>query len=242
MVLDEIMNSRGEGRKQLERDNITLTHDQASLSDTNDHLEKAVKLGVRVETNLSAEIEREQEIDRVRFLQEELLFPLRQRIQDLQQSVVVNSQGVIAIELIKRTNKELIRGVDRAINTTLSALKTAVLVATSSAGKKIVMKNLDKVNQATESMIGNTVSQLQRNVSEMNRLSSNTGLDIETLKNSFSDIDLALEDISNFRQQAIPMMAETILALDNLTDKQAKRVRELERGVQGADSLNMNLS
>ena len=51
-----------------------------------------------------------------KFIQEELLFPLRQRTQDLQQQLVVNQQGFLAMEIIIRNNKELIRGVDRCLN------------------------------------------------------------------------------------------------------------------------------
>jgi len=38
---------------------------------------------------------------------------LRQRIQDLQQQLAVNQQGVLAVELIIRNNKELMKGVDK---------------------------------------------------------------------------------------------------------------------------------
>ena len=46
--------------------------------------------------------------DRISFVSEEILFPLRQRIMDMQQMIVVNQQGIIAIEVIRRNNKELI--------------------------------------------------------------------------------------------------------------------------------------
>ncbi len=76
-----------------------------------------------VDLHFSAKLDGERDQQRISFLKKEILFSLRQRIMDLQQSVVVSNQGVLAIELISRTNKELIRGVNRAINTTLSALR-----------------------------------------------------------------------------------------------------------------------
>src|SRR5690606_42135790 len=45
------------------------------------------------------------------FMEEELLFPLRQRILDLQQQLAVSQQGILALEVVIRNNRELIRGV-----------------------------------------------------------------------------------------------------------------------------------
>ena len=42
---------------------------------------------------------------------------------DMQQMIVVNQQGIIAIEVIRRNNKELIRGVDRAKNVTIFSIE-----------------------------------------------------------------------------------------------------------------------
>ncbi len=236
-VLDAIKNSLLAGQKQLERDNITLLDDQASLNDINVYLEKAVKIGMLVDSHLNAKVDRESDENRVKFFQEEVLFPLRQRIQDLQQSIVVNQQGVVAIELIMRTNKELIRGVDRANDTTMSALNIAVLVATAVADQKIVLDKILGVKKVTENMIANTAKQLRQNVTETNKMASGTALDMEVLRQSFTDIKAALDDISTFRQNALPKMAETILELDNMTAKQAEVIESLEEGNRVAGNL-----
>jgi uncharacterized protein YaaN involved in tellurite resistance len=39
---------------------------------------------------------------KVKFVAEEVLFPLRQRIMDMQQMIVVNQQGVMATEIVIR--------------------------------------------------------------------------------------------------------------------------------------------
>ena len=51
--------------------------------------------------------------------------------------VVVNHQGIMAIEVIRRNNKELIRGVERAKNVTISAMKIAVLLPVHFIIKKL---------------------------------------------------------------------------------------------------------
>ena len=61
-------------------------------------------------------ITRDEDPENVKFVTEEVLFPLRQRIMDMQQMIVVNQQGVMATEVVIRNNKELMRGVERARN------------------------------------------------------------------------------------------------------------------------------
>ena len=70
------------------------------------------------------------------FVEEDILFALRQRTLDLQQQLAVNQQGVLAIEIIIRNNRELIRGVDRALDVTISALQVAVTVALRSPTRR----------------------------------------------------------------------------------------------------------
>ena len=43
--------------------------------------------------------------------------------------MAVAVQGYMALDLIRRNNLELIRGVDRAQTTTIAALRTAVMVS-----------------------------------------------------------------------------------------------------------------
>jgi uncharacterized protein YaaN involved in tellurite resistance len=59
---------------------------------------------------------------------------------DLQQQLVVNQQGVLSIDLIMRNNVELTRGVDRAINVTVSALQVAVTLALALANQRITLE------------------------------------------------------------------------------------------------------
>ena len=68
----------------------------------------------------NAEAAGEDEEKKIKFIKEEILFPLRQRLMDFQQLLVVNQQGIIAMEVIRKNNLELIRAVDRAETVTIS--------------------------------------------------------------------------------------------------------------------------
>ncbi len=138
-VIGTIVRSLENGRDQLQRDNTTLLEDQKQMRDSTKKLEQAIKLGQLMDQKIQYKLEREIQAEdpRHKFVSEELLFPLRQRLIDLQQQLAVAQQGVIATELIMRNNKELVRGVNRALNVTVSALEFRARVCIESFGPSI---------------------------------------------------------------------------------------------------------
>ena len=218
-VMDAIIRSLRDGREQLNRDNITLAADQKSMREINTRLEAAIALGQKVDGKLSAKLAAEltDSDPRAAFIQAEWLFPLRQRIMDLQQQLAVNQQAILAIELIVRNNQELVRGVDRAINVTVSALQVAVTLALALANQKIVLGKVQAVNETTDRLIAGTAERLRTQGAEIHKQAASTQLDIETLKKAFTDIRAAIDDVSRFRQDALPKMAQAIGELDKLS-------------------------
>lgn len=230
-VIDAIIRSLEDGKEQLERDNVTLLQDQKFMREMTRKLQKAVKLGQLIDQKLSYAIERDlaSQPERARFAQEELLFPLRQRIMDLQQQLAVNQQGVVTLEVVMRNNKELIRGVNRAKHVTVNALQVAVTLALALANQKIVLDKVNAVNKTTSDLIANTASRLRQQGAEIHKQSASTALDMEKLKAAFRDIHAALDDISDFRQKALPKMKDTIGEMEQLTDEGEKKIRQMER-------------
>lgn len=242
-VLHAIKASLEKGQQQLQRDNITLRDDQAVMNDLTKRLEKAVQLGQLIDLKLEAKLERETSAgdQRHKFIQEEILFPLRQRIQDLQQQMVVNQQGFLAIEMIIRNNKELIRGVTRALNVTMSALQVAVTLALALANQKIVLDKVQSVNETTNNLIAGTAKRLKEQGAEIHKQAASTQLDLAVLKEAFTDIRAALDDVSKFRQEALPKMAQTIIELNEMTVTQGKAIQDLEDGNKVSKSFTIDI-
>jgi uncharacterized protein YaaN involved in tellurite resistance len=231
-VLDAIMNSLKNGRETLRRDNITLGDDQRAMRELTFRLEKSIAFARLIDERLAARVDTDLPADspKGKFLREELMFPLRQRIQDLQQQLVVNQQGILAMEIIIRNNKELMRGVDRCINVTVSALQVAVTVALALANQRIVLDKIQMINETTDNLIGSTAKMLKEQGAQIHKQAAGTMLDMDNLKQAFADIDAALKDISQYRQQALPQMAKQIIELDNLAVKQETSISQMERG------------
>ena len=243
-VLDAIVRSLRDGREQLTRDNITLTDDQKAMRALSDKLEKAAKLGQMIDAKLSSKLEREltPADPRYAFVQNEWLFPLRQRIQDLQQQLVVNQQGVMAIDLIIRNNVELARGVDRAVNVTVSALQVAVTLALALANQRIVLEKVQAVNETTDKLILQTAKNLHTQGAEIHKMAAGTTLNIETLKQAFAEIHAALDDVSRFRQEALPQMAQAIVELDKLSEEAGRTIANMDNARKVGAVLNQQMS
>ena len=230
--IDAIVVSLEKGRDQLKRDNVTLGDDQKAMRELThlltDQIALAQALDASVVNKLATEITAED--PRRQFVEEDILFALRQRTLDLQQQLAVNQQGVLAIEIIIRNNRELIRGVDRAIDVTISALQVAVTVALALAHQKIVLDKIQAINTTTSSMIAGTAERLKTQGTQIHQQASSTMLDMEALRSAFADIDIALDEISRYRREALPAMASTILELDALTADSEKAIENVERG------------
>ena len=228
-VIDAIIKSLDLGRGQLTRDNVILAEDQKEMRGLTVRLATAVKMGQMVDEKLSKRVDALDSTEpRQKFLNEEVIFPLRQRIIDLQQQLAVNQQGILATELIARNNKELIRGVNRAINVTARALEVAATVAIALADQKVVLDKVESVNQATSDLIASTAEQLKEQGAAIQKQASSAMLDINALKSAFADIDVAIDDLATFRSQALPMMAQSVRELDEVTARAAASIEKMD--------------
>lgn len=238
-VIADIITSLDKGKATLKNDNTTLSIEEQNLRELTKKINKEIEMGALMDECIANRVERAkaegEDRDKIRFIEEEILFPLRQRVMDMQQMIVVNQQGIIAMEIIQRNNKELMRGVDRAKTVTVSALRTAVMVASALYSQKIVLKKIQVLNETTNNIIASTSKMLKDQGTEIHKNSIETGVSVEVLKESFGDLLSALDEISTYKQQALPMMKETIGQFREMADKGEVEIKKLEKG----SSLNL---
>ncbi|HLF98709.1 MAG TPA: toxic anion resistance protein [Methylococcaceae bacterium] len=229
-VISNIVASLEKGRDQLKRDIITLEDDQKHLHQLAEALRKVIAYAQMVDKVLSEKLDNELTADdpRTAFIKEEIQFPLRQRIMDLQQQLVVTQQGVLTLEVIKRNNKELIRGVTRALGVTINALQIAVTLALALANQRIVLEKVEAVNKTTDQLIAENAAKLRTQGVEIHKQAASAQLSMEVLKQAFADITAAIDDIARFRQEALPTMAKSILEMDSMTAQAAESIHKMD--------------
>ena len=243
-IIDEIIKSLEKGGDQLKRDNQTLAFDQQKMRESTDSLGRAISLGQALDMKLEYALEREvnpEDTEQINFIQEDLIFPLRQRIIDLQQTLAVNQQGIMTTEIIIRSNRELIRGVSRAINVTVVALQTAVACALALAHQKIVLDKIEALNKTTSDLIAHTAERLKTQGVEIHKQAASSMLSMESLEQAFADIKQAMDDISKFRREALPQMAQNIQRLDTLTNEATEVIEKMDRGAAAQSQINIDV-
>lgn len=231
-AIKDILVSLDKGKSTLKNDNTTLDIEEENLRELTKKLNNELALGIAMDEEITRKLEEEKEKgieeEKLKFIQEEILFPLRQRIMDMQQMVVVNHQGIVAMEVIKRNNRELIRGVDRAETVTVTALRTAVMVASALYNQKIVLKKINILNETTSNIISSTGRMLKEQGTEVQKQATEATINPESLKQAFQDAISALEDISTFKTEALPKMHETISQFRELAETGEKEIKRLE--------------
>lgn len=231
-AISNIIESLDNSSKVLQNDNTTLLNEENYLREVTNKLMADIELGKKMDESIEAQIQQAElndvPADKIQFVREEILFPLRQRIMDMQQMIVVNQQGIVSLNVIRRNNKELIRGVYRAKNVTVSALRTGVMVASALYDQKVVMDKINILNETTENIIETTSHMLKEQGSEIQKHSAETMISPEVLKASFAEALQAIEDVSTYKEQALPKMKETIDMFSDMAQDGQKVVDKIE--------------
>ena len=233
-AISNILKSLDESSRVLQNDNTTLLAEESYLRELTKKLMTDIELGKQMDASIEQQI-RQAEIEgvdqyKIDFVREEVLFPLRQRIMDMQQMIVVNEQGIISLNVVRRNNKELIRGVTRAKNVTVTALRNGVMVASALYNQKIVIDKIKTLNETTEQVIESTSRMLREQGNEIQKQSMETMISPEVLKASFADALAAIEDVSNYKNQALPQMQETIATFSQMAEDGQKVIDKIEVG------------
>ena len=228
----DIVKSLDSGKKMLQNDNVTLELEEQELLGLSKQLTENVAMGTALDEYLTSAIEKKRaeggEEEKVQFVEEEVLFPLRQRIMDFQQLQAVSQQGVVALDVIRRNNNELVRAVDRAKSVTVSSLRTAVTVAGALYNQKLVLEKVNLLNQSTNEMIAATSNMLKTQGVEIQKNASEAMISTDTLRKSFADTLQALDDISSYKLEALPRMRQTIEEFRQLADEGTKKLDQME--------------
>ena len=232
VAISNIVDSLDKSSKILQNDNVTLLNEENYLREVTNKLLADVELGKDMDASIESQIKTAElegiEKETIDLVREEILFPLRQRVMDMQQMIVVNQQGIVSLNVIRRNNKELIRGVNRAKNVTVSALRTGVMVASALYDQKIVMDKINILNSTTENIIESTSHMLKEQGSEIQKHSAETMISPDVLKTSFAEAIQAIEDVSTYKQQALPQMKETINMFNDMAIDGQKVVEKIE--------------
>ncbi len=229
---------------ELRKDNAAIEQEKVNLWNTMQRLRQYVYVGRAVDEALTARVAELEfrDPEKAQIVKEELLFAVRQRVTDLLTQLAVSVQGYLALDLVRKNNLELIKGVDRASTTTVSALRTAVLVSQALANQKLVLDQITALNATTGNLIENTSILLRTQSAQIHEQAGSATVSLDKLKASFDNVYAALDQISQYKAQALDNFSKTIDVLQYQVDgaqKYLDRTRG-ETSAQVARELNVS--
>ena len=144
-----------------------------------------------------------------------MLFYVRQKHQDLLTQLAVSIQNYLAIDIIIKNNIELIKGVDRASTTTISALRTAVIVAQALGNQKLVLDQITALNTTTSGDDRAHLARCSRTTPRaIQEQAASSSIGMPQLQAAFANIYATMDAIDKFKVQALDTMAATIGTLE----------------------------
>ena len=205
--------------------------EKQQLWDTMNRLNQYIYLAEQLDSQLSGAIAELQVSDPMKAdaLNKDVLFYVRQKHQDLLTQLAVSIQGYLAIDVIIKNNAELIKGVDRASTTTVSALRTAVITAQALGNQKLVLDQITALNATTSGLIERTSEMLRDNSVTIQQQAASSTVSVESLQKAFANVYQTMDSIDSFKIEALNNMSQTIGTLET---EVAKSRAYLERARQ----------
>jgi uncharacterized protein YaaN involved in tellurite resistance len=245
--LDAIIQSLYHGQEELQRDNAAIDQEKVNLWQMKTRLEQYAYMAAKLDEALEQKVQMLQLSDpeRARAIQENVLFYVRQKRQDILTQLAVSMQGYLALDLIRKNNLELIKGVDRATTTTISALRTAVIVAQALTNQKLVLDQITALNTTTGNLIESTSQMLRQQTEQVYGQAAAATVDVQKLQAAFNNVYATIDMIDRFKVQALDGMKRTVDVLSTEVEKARAyidRAQVAEVGQARAASLTGELS
>ncbi len=209
------------GKDELLMDNAAIDVARANLWKAMGRLEQMIHISKTMDARLE---EKANELDatdpaKAKAIRESALFYTRQRTSDLLTQMAVSVQGYLALDLVKKNNVELVKGVDRASTTTVAALRTAVTVAQALTNQRLVLEQIGALNTTTANVIDGTGTMLKNQTGAIHEQAASATIPLETLQRAFQNIYETMDTIDRFKLEALGNMKQTVETLSSEVEK-----------------------
>ncbi|QFT76771.1 toxic anion resistance protein [Erythrobacter sp. THAF29] len=222
------------GKKELHLDNAAIDTERQKLWEAMGELEQMIHIAKTLDERLEAKALELDSSDpeKAKALRESALFYVRQRTQDLLTQMAVSVQGYLALDLVKKNNVELVKGVDRASTTTVGALRTAVTVAQAMTNQKLVLQQITSLNQTTSDIIDSTSTLLREQTGQIHEQAASSTIPLETLQRAFQNIYDTMDEVDEFKIRALDSMKQTVNVLSDEVEKSKGYIARAEGQAQ----------
>ena len=237
--IQAILGNLSSGKDELLMDNAAIDVERQKLWEAMGNLEQMIHISKSLDQKLE---DKAAELDatdpaKAKAVRETALFYVRQRTQDLLTQMAVSVQGYLALDLVKKNNVELVKGVDRASTTTVSALRTAVTVAEAMTNQRLVLGQITALNDTTAGIIDSTGTLLRDQTAKIHQQAAESTIPLETLQRAFQNIYDTMDEVDTFKLKALDSMKQTVNLLGNEVEKSKGYIARAEGQAQASKQV-----
>jgi uncharacterized protein YaaN involved in tellurite resistance len=227
--IEGIVGALREGGGELEKDNAAIAQEQKALWSQMETLRQYAYMAEQLDGGLETQINHVAigDPERAKVLQEDILYPVRRRRQEILTQLAVAVQGYAALRVVEVNNRELVRAVRTATTTTVAALRTAVMVAQALTNQRLVSDQVKAVNETTSAMIESTSSVLREQTATVEQQAASPGIDMGSLQRAWDNVFAALDQIDTYKLRALEAMKITVHDLSDQVERSQKQVERL---------------
>lgn len=232
-------------RDDMQKDVVDIEATRGKLWEAMTQLAAASRFATTLDTRLAEKVQALEATDpqRAQALRQEVLFYARQNLQDIQTQQAVCVNGYLALDVLKKTGREMINGCTRVATTGMSALAVAQTVARATGNQIKVMEMLSGVNATIGNLISETGRALNQHVDQTTQFAQNPMLGIEKIQEMFNQTFQAMDAMDTFRAKAIDAMGQNnamirdqLARADSYVDRtRQQQAREAAGGALGND-------
>ncbi len=237
--ISSILERLAGGKDELLMDNAAIDVERQNLWTAMGKLEQMIHMSKALDAKLEEKANELHASDpeKARAIRDTALFYVRQRTQDLLTQMAVTVQGYLALDLVKKNNVELVKGVDRASTTTVGALRTAVTVAQAMTNQKLVLEQITQLNITTANIIDGTGKMMRENTALIHEQAAASTIPLETLSQAFTNIYQTMDEIDSFKVKALENMKQTVGALETEVEKSKGYIARAEGQAQAGKEV-----
>ncbi len=238
--IQSILGNLASGKDELLMDNAAIDVERQKLWEAMGNLEQMIHISRVLDAKLE---DKAAELDatdpaKAKAIRETALFYVRQRTQDLLTQMAVSVQGYLSLDLVKKNNVELVKGVDRASTTTVGALRTAVTVAEAMTNQRLVLNQITALNTTTANIIDSTSTLLREQTGRIHEQAASSTIPMETLQRAFQNIYDTMDEVDAFKLRALDSMKQTVETLSSEVEKSKGYIARAEGQAKAAASVS----
>ncbi|WP_320823908.1 toxic anion resistance protein [Reinekea sp.] len=222
-VINDILANLEKGKNVLTKDNMTLKIDRDKLMEFTWQLQDQLQIAMLLDAEL-AQWSSDLEAAQKKYIEEDILYYLRQEVQDMQLSLGAANQAILVSDIIRRANEELIRSTDRTLNVSAQALQTAAALQVALSHQEKQMKAVKATQEMTVELLKSTAEKAKVQGVQIVKDANDVSGMIEGLQQAFSDTIEAMNLLDAYKQEALPAMQSNVNLLDDLNKQMKEQV------------------